>query len=65
MVGRKTKWRWLRLPLLDEHIDRKRLGVVAVESLQRKKTDETWLDWAVDVLQSREDLSWRSDAAAQ
>ena len=33
MVGRKTKWRWLRLPLLDEHIDRKRLRVVVSASL--------------------------------
>ena len=30
--------------------------------MQRKKNDETWLDWAVDVLQSREDLKWCDEA---
>ena len=49
--------------LIEEHIDKKRLSVVAVESLQRNKTDNGWLDWAIDVLQSREDLAWRSSAA--
>ena len=43
---------------LDEHIDTARLRIVAEESLQRQKSDDDWMDWAVEMLQTLADLEW-------
>lgn len=52
---------FMAIGVLSEHIDKKRLKVVAKESLDRNIADDEFPGWALDVINGLQDLTWVKD----